>query len=147
MADDIINIEEEQIHFSNVITAFKQYAQYSVCSQRVFVSSRRSPVCFTQLTANNRRRKDLYTLPHADQELLDKLGYKQKLSDVDNAILANADFLNEIIENPEIFGHDLGQPNEGVDDGDEIDQDDNLTDHSSNHSHGWLSPLLAVCQI
>jgi carnosine N-methyltransferase len=49
----------------------------------------------------------LYTLPHADLELLERLGYKQKLTDVDDAILANAEFLNQIVANPEIFGHDV----------------------------------------
>lgn len=60
-----------------------------------------------QLTANNRRRKDLYTLPHADNVLLDSIGYKRKLQEIDIAILANADFLNKIVANPEIFGHDV----------------------------------------
>lgn len=46
-------------------------------------------------------------LPKADQDVLDKLGYKQKLDEVDKAILVNADFLAEISENPEIFGHEV----------------------------------------
>ena len=49
----------------------------------------------------------MYTLPKADQELLDTLGYKQKLEEVDKAILVNADFLAQIVSEPEIFGHDL----------------------------------------
>jgi carnosine N-methyltransferase len=49
----------------------------------------------------------LYTLPHADLKLLECVGYKQKLADVDDAILANAEFLNQIVANPEIFGHDV----------------------------------------
>ena len=61
-----------------------------------------------QLSANHRRRKDLSTLPLADRALLDDLGYKKKLQEVDEAILANAKFLNKIVENPEIFGHDVG---------------------------------------
>lgn len=60
-----------------------------------------------QAAANHRRRKDLYTLPPADLEILERLGYKQKLDEVDDAILANAKFLNQIIANPEIFGHDI----------------------------------------
>ena len=59
------------------------------------------------MTANNRRRKDLYTLPHADKALLDAIGYRQKLQAIDAAILANADFLHKIVANPEIFGHDV----------------------------------------
>lgn len=46
-------------------------------------------------------------LPLADQALLEELGYKKKLQDVDKAILVNATFLNQIVANPEIFGHDL----------------------------------------
>jgi len=60
-----------------------------------------------QLTANNRRRKDLYTLPHADKALLDSIGYRCKLQEIDAAILANADFFHKIVANPEIFGHDM----------------------------------------
>ncbi|KAJ7574619.1 N2227-domain-containing protein [Mycena floridula] len=80
------DIDEEQRHFANVITAFQSYASYS-------------------LAANNRRRKDLYTLPKSHADLLATLGYKQKLDEVDAAVLENAKFLSEIVENPEIFGH------------------------------------------
>ncbi|KAF7335718.1 N2227-domain-containing protein [Mycena venus] len=90
---DQSEVEEEQIHFSNVITTFKNYAQYS-------------------LSANNRRRKDFFTLPKPDQDLLASLGYKAKLDQVDIAILANADFLSEVVSDPEIFGHDLGPADE-----------------------------------
>ncbi|KIM53992.1 hypothetical protein SCLCIDRAFT_137704 [Scleroderma citrinum Foug A] len=82
-------VAEEQVHFQNVVQTFRQYARYS-------------------LSANHRRRKDLSTLPLADRALLDDLGYKKKLQEVDEAILANAKFLNKIVENPEIFGHDVG---------------------------------------
>ena len=55
-------------------------------------------------------------MPLVDQELLEDLGYKKKLHDVDQAILANAKFLNQIVANPEIFGHDLSPiENEEVD--------------------------------
>ncbi|KAI6100907.1 N2227-domain-containing protein [Pisolithus croceorrhizus] len=80
------DVEEEQAHFQHVVSTFQQYARYS-------------------LNANNRRRKDIHTIPLADRELLTKLGYGQKLKDVDKAILANAAFLNKIVESPEIFGH------------------------------------------
>ncbi|KAJ3515949.1 hypothetical protein NLJ89_g1445 [Agrocybe chaxingu] len=75
----------EQRHFANVISTFRNYAQYT-------------------LSANNRRRKDIYTLPKADQELLSQLGYKQKLDAADKAILANADFLAKIVEDTQMFG-------------------------------------------
>ena len=35
--------------------------------------------------------------------MIDELGYKRKLVEVDEAILANAAFLNQIVANPEIF--------------------------------------------
>jgi len=38
---------------------------------------------------------------------LNGLGYKEKLEAVDKAILVNANFLAQIVEDPEIFGHDL----------------------------------------
>ena len=45
----------------------------------------------------------MFTLPREDQALIDQLGFKRKLADVDNAILANAAFLNQIVAHPEIF--------------------------------------------
>ncbi|KAG5633316.1 hypothetical protein DXG03_007645, partial [Asterophora parasitica] len=51
----------------------------------------------------------------ADLEVLVTLGYKQKLDEVDEAIRVNADFLSQIVANPEIFGHDLGPDEVGAD--------------------------------
>ncbi|KAF9237126.1 N2227-domain-containing protein [Melanogaster broomeanus] len=113
------DIEEEHVHFLNVVTAFQQYAQYS-------------------LAANNRRRKDLYTLPQADKALLDTLGYKQKLQEVDTAILTNADFLNKIVANPEIFGHDLSAGENGDDvgpDKDALQEQQHSHSYDPTHSH------------
>ncbi|KAF9531199.1 N2227-like protein-domain-containing protein [Crepidotus variabilis] len=91
MAPNIEDIEEEQRQFSNVISTFHNYERYS-------------------LSANNRRRKDIYTLPRRDQELLDGLGYKQKLDAVDKAILVNAEFLAQIVEDTDLFqGDDQGE--------------------------------------
>jgi carnosine N-methyltransferase len=59
-----------------------------------------------QLSANNRRRKDIYRLPRADVELIRGLRYREKLEFIDRAILENAHFLFKIVENPEMFGHD-----------------------------------------
>ena len=56
-----------------------------------------------QLAANNRRRKDLYTLPRGDEELLATLGYKEKLAEVDSAIQMNAEFLQDIAKDPGMF--------------------------------------------
>ena len=46
----------------------------------------------------------MFTLPKADQDLLSSLGYKEKLERADAAILENAEFLKQIVANPEIFG-------------------------------------------
>lgn len=73
------------------------------------------------MTANNRRRKDLFTLSRPDQELLESLGYKEKLAAVDQAIMANAEFLSKIVDNPAIFGHDMDED----EDEEEEDGDDN----------------------
>ncbi|KAI0074325.1 N2227-domain-containing protein [Panus rudis PR-1116 ss-1] len=99
------DIEEEQRHFAEVVATFQQYASYS-------------------LAANNRRRKDLFVIPKSDLELLTSLGYRQKLADVDKAILANAEFLNQIVASPEIFGHDIS---------DDEEDEGNLSDDADQH--------------
>ncbi|KAG2129167.1 N2227-domain-containing protein [Suillus bovinus] len=114
------DIEEEQKHFSNVIATFQQYAQYS-------------------LAANNRRRKDIYTLSQGDKELLDVLGYRQKLQEVDRAILDNAEFLKLIVANPEIFGHDLDFPKDAGDDNADLRTFHDLS-HGDAHSHSHGHP-------
>lgn len=55
-------------------------------------------------------------MPKADRELLEQLGYKEKLDQVDKAILANEQFLNKIVIDPEIFGDD---GNDAFEEGDE----------------------------
>ncbi|KAH9947863.1 N2227-domain-containing protein [Amylocystis lapponica] len=121
-------IEEEKVHFANVVATFQQYAPYS-------------------LSANNRRRKDFYTLSRPDRELLEELGYKTKLADVDTAILANASFLRQIVANPEIFGHGINVDIPDVDvpelgpggeqDSQRLDtvQVDAQSEQSQGHSH------------
>jgi len=97
--------------------------------------------------ANNRRRKDIYRLPHADQKVLEDLGYKQKLDEVDQAILANAEFLGQIVASPEIFGHDIGLENDEADEsasptlGQGNGRSPGLS-HSHSHSHSHSSPHL-----
>jgi hypothetical protein len=88
-------------------------------------------VHISQLVANNRRRKDLYTLSQADRALLDAIGYKKKLKEIDTAILANADFLNRIVADPEIFGHDLSAG--------EYDNEDEPNGDPSRHQQSWNS--------
>ncbi|KAJ7469972.1 hypothetical protein B0H11DRAFT_2238112 [Mycena galericulata] len=84
---DQADAEEEQLHFANVIATFQN---------------------IRALSANNRRRKDFFTLPKADRELLAGLGYKDELDKVDAAIVANAEFLAQVVAEPEISRHDLG---------------------------------------
>ncbi|KAK0447258.1 N2227-like protein-domain-containing protein [Armillaria borealis] len=122
MTPNITDVEEEKRHFSNVIATFHKYTQYS-------------------LTANNRRRRDLFTLPKADQDLLASLGYKEKLNLVDDAILANAAFLNQIVANPEIFGHDVDDEDGAVESLEPVGHShshdtEHAHSHSHSHSHG-----------
>jgi hypothetical protein len=121
---DSAEIEEEKVHFANVIATFQKYPQYPVNSLALFMTLPENPISHlrVQLAINNRRRKDLYALPLADQELLGQLGYKQKLAEVDAAIQANAEFIQQIVANPEIFGP---EPNDedGAGGHDERDED------------------------
>jgi hypothetical protein len=64
-----------------------------------------------QLAVNNRRRKDFISLSAADRRSLDGTGYREKLNAVDDAILANQEFLNAIIAETDIFGN--GDEDEG----------------------------------
>ncbi|KAH9955366.1 N2227-domain-containing protein [Russula dissimulans] len=112
--------EEEQRHFRNVIAVFKEYARYA-------------------LAANNRRRKDIFTLSREDQALIEQLGYKQKLAEVDDAILANAAFLNRIVANPEIFENSPGE-DQGEESGLALrghpSSRGHTHEHAHSHSHG-----------
>ena len=54
-------------------------------------------------------------LSREDQQLLSELGFKQKLVEIDQAILANAHFIGNILQDPEIFANaDLMGNDEGV---------------------------------
>jgi hypothetical protein len=99
----------EERHFANVIRTFSHYAQYSVNFIVFLYTNVINIYSSTQLSANNRRRKDLYSLQKADQDVLNDLGYKEKLEAIDKAILVNASFLAQIVQDPEIFGHDLDE--------------------------------------
>lgn len=87
-----------------------------------------------QIAANNRRRKDIFTLPRADQELLTSLGYKQKLTEVDKAILTNAEFLNKIVANTHMFGGDSESEGENQEGGGEDEHEQAGPSHT--HSPG-----------
>ncbi|KAI0703013.1 N2227-domain-containing protein [Cytidiella melzeri] len=116
-----VEVEEEELALKKVIATFQQYGIYAIA-------------------ANNRRRKDIYTLPSADQELLGQLGYKKKLAEVDNAILANAEFVKLIVANTQIFG---GAPEEDVPeeelDGRRGEVAGPSRSHGHSHSHGGHS--------
>lgn len=56
-----------------------------------------------QLSANNRRRKDFFKLPLSNQKLLEELGWRSRLNEVDYKIAENAQFLNTIVDHPDIF--------------------------------------------
>ncbi|KAH8827108.1 N2227-domain-containing protein [Flagelloscypha sp. PMI_526] len=107
--------QEENAHFASVVATFKDYARYS-------------------LSTNNRRRKDIYSLSRADQELISKLTYKSKLDQVDEAIQANANFLKNIVASPDIFGPDDELDDQG--EGHSHSHDHDATGHSHSHDHG-----------
>src|SRR6266576_397909 len=88
-----------------------------------------------QISANNRRRRDVFRLPRTDQQLLESLGYKKKVDDVDKAILANAQFITQIVENPEIFGPELG--------GDAMETEMKAGEgHAGENPAGWCAAIL-----
>lgn len=66
--------------------------------------------CRWSLTANNRRRKDFFRIPLADQRLLPD--YPQKLNEVDDRIRRNADVLDEIVFRAEDAGIGPSPPNQ-----------------------------------
>lgn len=97
-----------------------------------------------QLSANNRRRRDVYSLSREDQDVLDSLGYKKKLDEVDKAILVNADFLSKIVQNPEIFGHELDEDVTGLPEAQSEVPQPLHESHSHDHppSGGMYEPLI-----
>ncbi|KAF8909806.1 N2227-like protein-domain-containing protein [Gymnopilus junonius] len=66
----------------------------------------------------------------ADQDVLEKLGYKQKLEETDKAIIANADFLSKVVDDPQIFGHELDDDEEEEEQG-----PSHFHSHSPGHEH------------
>jgi carnosine N-methyltransferase len=71
------------------------------------------------LSANNKRRKDIYRLPRADVELIRGIKYRDKLECVDRAILENAHFLLQVVENADMFGRDVESSEVGNEEGDD----------------------------
>ena len=64
------------------------------------------------------------------------MGYKEKLAEVDKAILANAEFLKQIVANTQMFGaEDL--EDEGIEDEEGASGGGGPSgSHSHSHSHG-----------
>ncbi|KAL7284714.1 hypothetical protein ACG7TL_002020 [Trametes sanguinea] len=120
-------IEEEREHFANVIATFQQYAPYS-------------------LNANNRRRKDIFIIPIEDRELLEDIGYKERILDTDKAILANANFLSKVVANPEIFGHGLSDLEEGESKENLQQEDLHARPEPSHHGHSHDPQTVTVTQ-
>ncbi|KAH8112811.1 N2227-domain-containing protein [Phellopilus nigrolimitatus] len=110
------DIIEEQKHFANVVATFEQYGSYA-------------------LAANNRRRRDLYSLAQDDQKLLDEIGWKDKLVDIDNAIVVNARFVQQMIAEPAIFS-DADLADEVDDDGGEESSHPHSHQELHSHTHG-----------
>ncbi|PAV18218.1 N2227-domain-containing protein [Pyrrhoderma noxium] len=115
--DDTI---EEERHFMNVLQTFRDYTSYS-------------------LSANNRRRKDLHTLPLEDKKLLEEIGWKKKLSEIDDAIVSNGNFVKQMI----MMHSDMFSRANEEDGEDGEDQDTEQAghqchghDHGHDHSHG-----------
>ncbi len=57
----------------------------------------------------------------ADQQLLEGLGYKDKLIDLDRAIMANEFFIQQMVANPEIFADD--DEEKDIEMNEEVDKD------------------------
>ncbi|KAG8884284.1 hypothetical protein FRB98_002524 [Tulasnella sp. 332] len=102
--------ELEAQHFAKIVETFKKYGTY-------------------HLSANNRRRKDFFKLPLSNQKLLEELGWRRRLNEVDYKIAENAQFLNTIVDHPDIFAM-----------GGDMSEDDNAPDAEHSHQHGTDTP-------
>lgn len=68
----------------------------------------------------------MFALPREDQALLEQLGYKRKIAAVDDAILTNAAFLNQIVANPAIFENDIPGDEENNEETLDVSHDEGL---------------------
>ncbi|XAO22211.1 hypothetical protein I312_100978 [Cryptococcus bacillisporus CA1280] len=71
----------EKEHWRSVLRAFDGYMRY-------------------HLSANHARRMAFMTLPKAEKEVYELIGYREKLEAVDEGIRRNSDFIDEMIANP-----------------------------------------------
>lgn len=123
------NDNGERVHFLNIVSTFRDYSKHAVRvfshyavqinksdKQLAFLDSCSVVSLFAieQLAANNRRRKDLLSLGFSDRRLLASTGYREKLEAVDEAILANQHFLDNIVADTEMFGQSEGPSGEGT---------------------------------
>lgn len=90
-----------------------------------------------KLAANNRRRKDLYSLSLADQEILKEIKWNEKIGLADLAIRKNAALLKRVVAEPEIFMNNGPLEDDGEEEGDH----DDVT--MASHHHGMLKPELS----
>ncbi|KAG8986261.1 hypothetical protein FRB93_005355 [Tulasnella sp. JGI-2019a] len=110
--------ELEARHFAKIVETFRKYGTY-------------------HLSANNRRRKDFLKLPISNQKLLEDLGWRSRLNEVDYKIAENAQFLNMVVDHPDIFAMEMEGPGE---DGDRAADEHSHHQHETNahqdhHSH------------
>ncbi|RXK41707.1 hypothetical protein M231_00942 [Tremella mesenterica] len=104
---------EERHHWRSVVNAFDHYMRY-------------------HLSANQARRMSFLSLKSEDKILLDSLGYRDKLNAVDEAIRRNAEFIDEMLDDP-LFNDFLIQDHEApFENGAQLYPGD---DHNHSQSH------------
>ena len=75
----------------------------------------------------------MYTLSVDDQKLLDELGWKKRLQEIDEAIMVNAKFVKEIIADTQIF---LDADLDGGHEDEEAGPSDTHNHDRHSHHHG-----------
>lgn len=81
----------------------------------------------------------MHCLPLEDQQLLEGLGYKDKLIDIDRAILANEFFIQQIVANPAIFAEEDEEEDEATEETNDL-RPENLSSEGGRHGTRRRSP-------
>ncbi|UOH79699.1 hypothetical protein LQV05_000709 [Cryptococcus neoformans] len=117
----------EKEHWRFVLRAFDGYMRY-------------------HLSANHARRMAFITLPKAEKEVFELIGYREKLEAVDEGIRRNSDFIDEMIANP-VFSDMLSSsddsqcaPGDYTHSHVDSPSHDHSQSASSAHSHSHSSP-------
>ncbi|OWT37934.1 hypothetical protein C362_04959 [Cryptococcus neoformans Bt1] len=117
----------EKEHWRFVLRAFDGYMRY-------------------HLSANHARRMAFITLPKAEKEVYELIGYREKLEAVDEGIRRNSDFIDEMIANP-VFSDMLSSsddsqcaPGDYTHSHVDSPSHDHSQSASSAHSHSHSSP-------